>query len=101
MSVLLDDVARDFGRRMALRRRMLGHMAISLTDSAALEHRADVRATLLGCGGCPSPDACARWVDDNCPGLPMFCGARDAFLRLEAASQGAPVMASAGQARAG
>ena len=29
---------------------------------------------------------CEGWVRQNRPGMPMFCRARDAFLRLEAAS---------------
>jgi hypothetical protein len=83
---LLDHITDDFQRRLAVRRRMLGHLGLDFTDDEARCLRDDLRQTLLACARCGNPDICEGWVSQNRPGMPMFCRARDAFLRLEAAS---------------
>lgn len=85
MSSLLQHIEKDFDRRMAVRRGMLAHLSLSFTDEQAEALRPEIRATLIACAACPNPEVCAGWVGHGHPGTPMFCRARDAFLRLEAA----------------
>jgi len=83
MSGLLNTISEDFSRRIAVRRQMMGHLGLSPTDSQCLEHRAPLRDTLIACTRCPEPEVCAAWVAQNRPGTPVFCRARETFLRLE------------------
>lgn len=85
MSGLLDSMSEDFSRRIVVRRHMMAHLGLSPTDSQCLEHRAPLRDTLIACTRCPEPEVCAAWVAQNRPGTPMFCRARETFLRLELA----------------
>jgi hypothetical protein len=85
MSGLLDSMSEDFSRRIVVRRQMMAHLGLSLTESQCLEHRAPLRDTLIACARCPKPEVCAAWVAQNRSGTPMFCRARETFLRLEIA----------------
>jgi hypothetical protein len=85
MSGLLDSMSEDFSRRIVVRRQMMAHLGLSPTDSQCLEHRAPLRETLIACTHCPEPEVCAAWVAQRRPGTPMFCRARETFLRLELA----------------
>lgn len=86
MSDLLNRMSEGFDRRMAARRHMLDHIGVSLTEEATLLAREDVRATLLACATCRDPELCECWVAQRQDGLPVFCRARDSFLRLAALS---------------
>lgn len=86
MSGLLNRMSEGFDRRMSARRHMLGHIGVSLSEEAALLAREDVRATLLACASCREPELCECWVAHRHEGLPVFCRARDSFLRLAALS---------------
>lgn len=85
MSGLLDHLREDFDRRMALRRRMLDHLGLRLSEDEAEALRPHVRATLTACATCGNPEICEFWMAKKRAGLPVFCRARDAFLQLEAA----------------
>lgn len=85
MSGLLDGISEDFSRRIEVRRRMMAHLHLAPTDSQCAEHRAALRETLISCTRCPDPEVCAAWIAQNRPGTPMFCRARETFLRLEVA----------------
>ena len=85
MSGLLNALSRDFSRRIAVRRKMMGHLGLAPDDAQCLAHRDALRATLVACAHCPEPEVCAAWVAQGRPGTPMFCRARETFLRLEAA----------------
>lgn len=85
MSGLLQHISDDFHGRMQVRRRMFGHLGLEFTDDESAVLRSDIRETLLSCASCGNPDVCRGWVSQNRPGMPVFCRARDAFLRLEAA----------------
>ena len=87
MAGLLKDVSRDYDERMALRRRMLAHLDIELSEEATLEHRVDLRATLVGCAHCRGKEECELWLKWCRPGVPDTCLAGDAFLRLKAVSE--------------
>ena len=86
MSELLKGLSREFDDRMALRRRMLDHLGIDLSDETALAYREDLRATMVGCSCCREKDDCALWLVWRRPGTPDRCIASDAFLRLQAVS---------------
>ena len=83
MSGLLDSISRDFTHRLEVRRRMMAHLGLHLSDPQAVAHRDDLRKSLISCAKCPNPDVCEGWVAQNRPGTPMFCHARESFLRLE------------------
>jgi hypothetical protein len=85
MSGLLNSMSEDFSRRIAVRRGMMAHLGLCPTDGECLTHRAAIRETLIACTRCPNPEICEGWVAQNRPGTPMFCRARETFLRLEAA----------------
>ena len=85
MSGLLNGMSEDFSRRIAIRRGMMAHLGLFPTDSDCLTHRAAIRDTLIACTRCPNPDICEAWVAGSRPGTPMFCRARETFLRLEVA----------------
>jgi hypothetical protein len=84
MKTPLEGAARVFNRRLALRRRMLAHLHLDPSEEDAPRLVEDLRDTLLGCMRCSDPEACARWIDANCPRTPPYCRAQGAFLRLEA-----------------
>jgi hypothetical protein len=92
MSGLLDAMSRDFSRRIELRRRMMAHLGLRPTEGDCAAHRDEIRDTLLACSRCSDPAVCEGWVVQDRPGIPVFCRARDSFLRLEAAlgQPGAP-----------
>ena len=85
MSSLLQHLKDDFDRRMTLRRRMLSHLDIVVPDTMIVELRPEIRETLKACQSCGNPEICEGWIDQNRPGAPMFCRARECFLRLDAA----------------
>jgi hypothetical protein len=85
MSGLLNTISEDFSRRIAVRRQMMAHLGLAPTDSQCIEHRTPLRDTLVACTRCPEPEVCAAWVAQGRPGSPVFCRARETFLRLEAA----------------
>jgi hypothetical protein len=85
MSGLLDSMSEDFTRRIAIRRRMMAHLGLFPTDRDCTTLRPELRETLIACARCPNPDVCDGWIDQNRPGTPVFCRARETFLRLEAA----------------
>jgi len=85
MSGLLDSISTDFSRRIEVRRKMMGHLGLHPSDAQCVEHRAALRETLVSCTRCADPDVCCAWVAQNRPGAPMFCRARESFLRLEIA----------------
>lgn len=85
MSGLLDTLSRDFSHRLGVRRKMMAHLGLHPTDSEAFALREDLRATLLTCTRCPHPEVCEGWIGQKREGTPVFCQARDSFLRLEAA----------------
>lgn len=87
MSGLLQHLSDDFDRRIAVRRHMIAHLGIVLTDDDVAGNQADVRTTLLCCARCSNPEICEGWIRQNRAGTPMFCGARDAFLRLALATE--------------
>jgi hypothetical protein len=96
MSGLLDSMSEDFSRRIEVRRRMMEHLGLFPTDSQCAALRAELRDTLICCARCADPAVCAGWVAQNRPGMPMFCRARETFLRLEAAlARPAPVRLNA------
>ena len=84
MSGLLNSMSEDFSHRIAVRRGMMAHLGLFPTDCDCQTHRTAIRDTLIACARCPNPDICAAWVAQNRPGTPMFCRARETFLRLEA-----------------
>lgn len=86
MSSLLTHLTDDFHSRMEARRGMLAHLGLEFTDREAETLRPDIRETLLSCARCGNPEICRGWISQKRPGTPMFCRARDAFLRLEAAT---------------
>ncbi len=86
MSGLMQHISKDFEKRMTVRRGMLAHLGLAFTDEDAARLRPDIRETLIACSCCANPDTCRGWVRQKRPGTPMFCRARDAFLRLEAAT---------------
>jgi hypothetical protein len=90
MSGLLNSVSEDFSRRIQVRRRMMGHLGLAPSDAQCVEHRAALRDTLISCARCPEPEICAAWIAQNRPGTPMFCRARETFLRLEVAMTSPP-----------
>lgn len=79
---LLDHIREDFDRRMAVRRRMLQHLEIDVSEDRAEDMRPALRATLLACASCPNPAICEYWVGHGRPGTPLFCSARPAFETL-------------------
>ena len=85
MSGLLNSMSEDFSRRVALRRRMMGHLGLFPNDADCNRHRAEIRNTLIACSRCADPDICEAWIAQGRPGTPVFCRAREAFLRLEVA----------------
>jgi hypothetical protein len=85
----MDRILDDWGRRMAIRRRMLAHLGVDIEDMAAPLDTSDIRATLCACTQCRDPKVCEGWISQNRPGLPAFCGARTAFLNLVAAAESA------------
>ena len=87
MSPLLNCISKAFDRRMGLRRRMLAHLGLAPTQAEAPEMYDDLRATLLACSGCAHPDICEYWLDKAHDGSPLFCEARLAFARLNAAQK--------------
>lgn len=90
MPGLLDHVRRDFDRRLAIRRKMMAHLGVSIAEADAEAHRADLRTTLLSCASCPNPAVCEAWIEGRQDGVPMFCSARSAFLRLEVVTSDQP-----------
>lgn len=87
MSDLLKSMSREFDARMALRRKMLAHLEIDLSEAATLANQDDVRATMIGCSCCRANEECQLWLLWRRPGTPDPCVASDAFLRLQAASE--------------
>lgn len=87
MSKLLKGLSEDFDARMALRRKMLTHLDIHLSEAATVANRDDVRATLVGCSCCTSCNDCQLWLLWRRPSTPDACIAADAFLRLQAAAE--------------
>jgi hypothetical protein len=85
MSGLLNSMSRDFSRRIAVRRGMMAHLGLHPSDSDCETHRTAIRDTLIACTRCPNPEVCEAWIAQNRPGTPMFCRARETFLRLEVA----------------
>lgn len=65
---------------------MLAHLCIEIPESKAHELREDLRETLTACAGCPNPSVCEAWLESGRAGMPVFCLAQCAFLRLEAAT---------------
>ena len=92
MSGLLDAMSRDFSRRIEVRRKMMDHLGLCPTDTQVAAQRDDIRRTLIACAHCSNPEVCEGWVAQDRPGTPMFCRARDAFLRLEIALEAPPEM---------
>lgn len=84
MSGLLNSMSEDFSRRIELRRRMMAHLGLFPTDGECTALRSEIRESLICCARCPNPDICDGWIAQNRPGTPMFCRARETFLRLEA-----------------
>lgn len=76
-------MSESFDRRIALRRRMLDHLGISLSEQATVDARSDVRATLLACASCGDARLCECWIAQQNAGIPLFCRGRESFLRLE------------------
>ena len=87
MTDLLSHVSREFDSRMALRRRMLKHLGVSLSEESTIKYREDIRATLIGCTNCQSQDVCEQWLNSGRAGVPVTCWATDAFMRLQAVSE--------------
>jgi hypothetical protein len=85
MSGLLNSMSNDFSRRIAVRRGMMAHLGLFPSDRDCETHRTAIRDTLIACTRCPNPEICEAWVAQNRPGTPMFCRAREPFLRLEIA----------------
>lgn len=93
MSGLLAHITEGFDRRMALRRRMIAHLALVPRDltggggtgveTAAVQLA--LRDTLRACSACRDPAACQSWLDHGQSGLPLFCPGRGAFVNLSAA----------------
>lgn len=87
MSKLLKGLSEEFDARMALRRRMIAHLDIRLSEAATIQNRDDVRATLVGCSCCTACDDCQLWLLWRRAGTPDACVAADAFLRLQAVAE--------------
>ena len=83
----LHKIAEGHTRRMALRRRMLDHVGIILTEEMADPLRDEIRDSVMACVGCKNADVCEGYLDRDYTGLPMFCSARYAFQNLSAAVQ--------------
>jgi hypothetical protein len=90
VSGLLQHITADFDRRLAVRRAMFAHLSIDIPEDRAAEVQADLRETLLACARCTNPGIPAGWVAQGRDGMPLFCHAREAFLRLEAMADSAP-----------
>ncbi len=80
---MLAPLAARFDTRMSLRRRMMDNLSVRPSQEDALRMQTELRASLLTCASCRKIAACAAWLDQGHPGVPMFCAAREAFLRLE------------------
>ena len=87
MSGCLNHLSEGFELRLSLRRRMLAHLDIEMSDREAARLYPDIRATLMACIACPNPQVCEGWLDQNRSGLPIFCQGREAFLRLESEAE--------------
>ena len=87
---MLARVSDGFSRRMALHRRMVDNIGLDLTEAEARRNREDYRAALCACARCTKADACAAWLDQGHPDLPLFCPGRSALLRLAAIRAKAP-----------
>ncbi|RVT86684.1 hypothetical protein DXV76_00935 [Rhodobacteraceae bacterium CCMM004] len=87
----------DIRRRFALYRRMSRHARVSLSDDALPACQNDLRAALLACARCRNLDCCTAWLDQDRPGVPLFCQARGNFLSLaDAPPERAPAAARTG-----
>ena len=87
MSDLLKNMSREFDARMALRRKMLAHLEIDLSEAATLANQEDVRATMIGCSCCRAHEECQLWLLWRRAGTPDACVASDPLLRLQAVSE--------------
>lgn len=87
MSGELDYIAEGLSERLKLRRRMLAHLGLQIDETVAGRLEQDVRETIMACGQCPQPEICRGWMDGDNRGMPMFCRARSAFLRIRAANR--------------
>jgi len=82
MSDVMDRIEGAWGRRMAVRRRMLAHLGVDIEDMTVPLEPADIRATLCACTRCRRPEVCEGWIAQKRPGVPAFCGARTSFESL-------------------
>lgn len=91
MSGPLQQIARNFDRRMRLRREMLAHLALDIPEDRAADLRHELRETLKACQSCILVEDCAAHLCNRIPGTPRFCIARTAFARIARAigAQGA------------
>ena len=87
MSGKLAYIAEGLSRRLELRRRMLAHLGLTIEEAMTDRIGEDLRETVMACGQCPQPGLCRGWLDGNNRGMPMFCRARSAFLRIAAANR--------------
>lgn len=83
----MKDLSKDFDARMTLRRKMLKHLNITLSEDATLQNREDIRATMIGCSCCRTQEDCSLWLVWRRLGTPDGCIASDSFLRLQAVSE--------------
>lgn len=91
---MLTNISEDFSRRMALRRKMMAHFGIHLTEDHAPHLKDDVRESVLACGACRCPELCEFWMAKGREGAPDGCRARYALMRLEALTRDAPLARS-------
>lgn len=94
VSTALNRAAREYSRRLAIRRRMLDHLGLAFSEAATTACFDDLRETVLSCAHCADPGMCETWLDQGHRGVPEFCTGRSAFLALCASLERDAVQAS-------
>lgn len=82
MPKLLENLERSIDRRFSLYREMSKRAGANTRSFRSEVDQSCVRAALLNCLSCRNTNACTAWLELDEPGVPLFCSARDAFLKL-------------------
>lgn len=79
----LAHLCEKFSQHRTLYHHMAANVGVDLDEAAARDPE-DHRAAFLACARCGRTGACRAWLEQGHPDLPLFCNARDAFMRLDA-----------------
>ena len=73
-----------FDERMAIRRRVMDILGISLPKKIQNDQKEAVRQSMIGCVTCGHTRSCASWIriGDGSAGPPAFCPNRAVFQKL-------------------